>query len=721
MSTRSITRCTLAVALLATLTAGTAVAQQADSTARISRLAPVGVTATRRETTTLRTAVPVLVVDSMVIRAEYPNGLGDLFRTLPGIDVTGVGTNQSRLMIRGQRGQRILLAEDGMRLNNARRQQDFGEIPALTDPNDLDRVEVVRGPASVLYGTDAIGGVVNMRTLGLPAPGSKGISGTAFYRRSEADGQDAAHVRLSAREGRFAFALSATERSATNYFAPAGRFGDLRLRAPAEVRDAGVRDANYAVKVAYDLTAASSVSLRVARYDARSAGFGYVDPKAWGDSSGTIVRLLYPDQTVDRATLNYVHQSLRSPLADRITLTTSLSGNDRIFRQAIDIAFTPTAGMNIRSENVTDLRNLGLRAEAVKVLASRHVLTYGVDWYRDRSTNTDSSETRMYGFGPPSTRLSTTPNLPNANYATGGAYAQGQFFLGDRVELGAGARGQLIRTVTRETPGLPPERAGVNAGDEAFVGQVNGRWEVRDGVNLVVAVGRAFRAPNLIERYFEGATPEGNGYQMASPSLTPETSLNVDVGVKLRRRRLSAELTVFSNSIRDGIRIAPQDTMIGGFRAFKNENIARLRDTGIEAIAEVQLVRGFSVLGSVATLDSKNVDSSNPVGDSYASKIGAELGWRDARGRGGVRYEVRHQGSRKDIALAGSPVGDRLPTFTVHALRGELRLPVVGSVRPTLNIAVTNLTNTLYSEASNTSFFRPEPPRSVLAALRFDF
>jgi hypothetical protein len=127
------------------------------------------------------------------------------------------------------------------------------------------------------------------------------------------------------------------------------------------------------------------------------------------------------------------------------------------------------------------------------------------------------------------------------------------------------------------------------------------------------------------------------------------------------------------------------------------------------------------LLGYLTTLNSKNVDSSNPVGDSYGSKVGTEVGWQEATGRFGFRYEVRHQGERKDIALAGSPVGDRLPAFTVQALRGDLRLPAFGAVRPTLNIAITNLTNVLYAEASNTSFFRPEPPRSVLAALRFDF
>jgi len=718
---RSVRPILLATALLAPVVTLPAQRQQPDTTARIVKLTPVGVTATRREASVVRTAVPLLVVDSIVVRSELPNGLGDLFRNLPGVDVTGVGANQARLIIRGQRGQRILLAEDGLRMNNARRQQDFGELSAITDINDLQRVEVLRGPASVLYGTDAIGGVVNQLTLGVPARGSDGLAGTAFYRRNDADGQDAAHLRVAAREGAFAFALSSTQREARNYTAPAGSFGDLHLRAPAEVRDAGLRDANYAVQAAYDASPGERFTLRLSRYDARDAGFGYVDARAWGDSSGVLVRLLYPDQTVERVVAGWTHDAVGSRFADRIAVTASDSRNDRVFRQAIDIPFTPTAGMTIRSENLTDIHGLGLRAEATKVLGARHVLTYGADWFRDRSLNSDSSETYMYGFGPPTTDRDTTPNVPNATYSTVGAFAQLQSRFTSRLELGAGIRGQSIGSRTQATPGLPATRAGVSASSEALVGQVNGQYQLFEGLNLVAAVGRAFRAPNLIERYFEGATAEGNGYQLASPDLAPETSLNVDIGMKVRTGRLYAEVTWFTNAIRDGIRIVQQDTTVGGFQGYRNENVDRLRDRGVEALGEMQLPHGLTLLAYVATLKSRNVDSSNPVGDSYGSKVGGELGWRSYGGRYAVTYEVRHQGERRDVELAGSPVGAVLPAFTVHSIRYAVALPNVGAVRPTINLAMTNLANTLYAEASNTSFFRPEPPRSVVAALRFDF
>ena len=124
----------------------------------------ISVTATRTEKDTFEIPTPVSVVNDMRILEAAPNNITDLLYEMPGVDVNGVGANQSRPVIRGLRGQRILLLEDGMRMNSSRRQQDFGEIPAMVDVAGVNRVEVVRGPASVLYGSDAIGGVINIVT-----------------------------------------------------------------------------------------------------------------------------------------------------------------------------------------------------------------------------------------------------------------------------------------------------------------------------------------------------------------------------------------------------------------------------------------------------------------------------------------------------------------------------------------------------------------------------
>jgi outer membrane receptor protein involved in Fe transport len=322
-------------------------------------------------------------------------------------------------------------------------------------------------------------------------------------------------------------------------------------------------------------------------------------------------------------------------------------------------------------------------------------------------------------FGPPQTRTSTAPTVPYAQLWSGGAYAQANLALNQRLNVGLGVRGQTIHSETRETPGLPPERAGVSSSDGTVVGGASVGYEVTSNINLIGTVGRAFRAPNLVERYFQGSA-EGSGFQIANPDLAPETSLNVDLGVKVRTGRFYAEAIWFRNQISDAIRAVEVDTTVNNLPGFQNQNVETLTDNGLELLAEIDAGAGFSVLGHFTTISSK-ADDDAPVGDGYSSKVGGELQWRESRGRFFAGYEIRHQGERDDVEFTGNPVGEVIPAFTVHNLRAGLRLPMIGRTSSQLTVAVMNLTDRLYSEASNTSFFRPEPRRSGIVGVRLDF
>jgi hemoglobin/transferrin/lactoferrin receptor protein len=728
-ATKSIT--SLSAAVFGLLTFTTSAAGQtrdttaADSARKVVKLAPIAVTATRFERAVFRTASPLLVTDAAVIREESPNGVPDLFRNLPGVDVTGVGPNQGRLIIRGQRGQRILLLEDGIRLNNSRRQQDFGELSALTDINNVAQVEIVRGPASVLYGTDAIGGVVNQLTRRPPSrEQGNTFGGHLGYRYGSADGQDLVHGRVSGRSGRFTFGLAGTVREADPYAAPEGSFGNVSLGGRTLVHDTGVRDWNGSLDLGIDAGQHQGIALRVSRYGARDAGFGFVAPGDLGDPDGATVRILYPRQDVTRVSTTYTAHALGSALADRLTVTAYTNRNDRELNFVLDAPFGPPlppgAGVRAFTRNTTDMTTYGGRVEAVKVLGGRHALTYGADVFVDRSDNTDSTRTTVTVVGPPSDDVTTTPSVPNAGYRSAGLFGQADFALTQRLTLGLGVRGNVLSAWTRATPGLP-DTGRISETDVALVGAVSASYALFDDLRLVAVAGRAFRAPNLVERFFEGPTPEGSGFQFASPGLQPETSFNVDLGVKLRRDRVYAEAFYFRNTISDGIRVEPTGTQVGPFDGFRNVNVARLRDQGVELLTEVQAGLGFSVLAHYTRLSSTNADEDSPTGDSYSSKVGGELGWRAPSNRLFLTYEIRHQGERSDVVLGDSPVGATIPAFTVHNARAGFRLPGLGATTPWLGLSVLNLTDRLYSEASNSSFFRPEPRRSVVATARVEF
>ncbi len=220
-------------------------------------LDPINVTATREEKGIFEVAAPVSVVDTLAIREQKPNNTADIIRDLPGIDVNGVGANQQRPTIRGQRGQRILLLEDGLRLNNARRSADFGELPAIVDVSKVERIEVVRGPASVLYGTDALGGVVNMIANEAPpyVAGDVYRGNLSLSWRDQGD-QVWPSGEVFGRSGHVGYGLSASYRNTSDYRAPDGTFGDVSFADDVDVSDSGVEDQSYG---AYLTTRSTSV------------------------------------------------------------------------------------------------------------------------------------------------------------------------------------------------------------------------------------------------------------------------------------------------------------------------------------------------------------------------------------------------------------------------------------------------------------------------------
>jgi outer membrane receptor protein involved in Fe transport len=704
----------------------------ADSTAAdtvpepVYVLKPLNVTATRSEKNIFLTAAPVSVVEQQLILELVPNTGADLLRDLPGVDVNGVGTNQTRPIIRGQRGQRILLLEDDIRLNNSRRQQDFGEIPAIVDIKEVAQVEVVRGPASVLYGSDAIGGVINLRTNEAPPlSGGDRIGGSVKYSFRTAGNQHRPNVTLFGRTGGLGFRVSGQYRDTEPYKAPSGAFGNINLDDDVVVQDTGVRDRNFSALLDYAFSPSHRIFGRLGLYSADETGFGFVTGEDLGLDDPTSIELRYPDQKVDKQTLGYRGRDLGWAVADRLDVTTYRMNNEREFTTDVfipgSLVFGPMAppgsGIVSSSENFTDLQTLGFRVEAAKVISDAALLTYGVDLSHDDSENTDFLRQGVVGLGPPDFEESDVPNVPNATFQRFGVFTQGDLQLADPVSLIVGARFQDVRSQTEDTPGLedlPP----TEHDDQTVVAAANLLVEVIPELNIVAAVGRAFRAPNIIELYFNGVTAEGSGFLSRNPDLKAEKSLNFDVGLKFRRGRIGAEAYYFRNEITDGIRLLDTGEMVGPFPEFQNVNIDKLRFQGVELAVDVMPVDGLTLRGNFSHVDSKDVNNPvNPIGDTYSNKFVASAAYRDPGGRFWASYNLRHQGEQKDIDVGfQNAVGEVIPAFTVNDVRGGVRLFELGSTSHSLSLAVENLTNELYAEVSNATFFRPEPKRTLLVS-----
>jgi outer membrane receptor protein involved in Fe transport len=709
----------LAVWVPAQLSGQAAPSQKRDS---VVELPPMTVTATRDLREVFKTPAPVSVVDSTALAQRAPANVTDLFLDLPGLDLNGIGPSQTRPVIRGQLGQRILLLEDGIRMNNSRRQQDFGEIPSIAALEALGRVEVVRGPASVLYGTDAIGGAVNLITRQPPRSlvGTT-VRGSFGYRFQSAGDQQRPWGLASGTVGRFNWLAFGSYRDAGNYDAPSGSFGGLTLDKTTRVQGSGVKDGNIAVQAGFAFSETQSVSARYERYSGKDAGFGYVanrDQQPF-DSTAPTINITYPTQYVDKVSGSYSAKALGFALADRLDVTTYYMTNNRTLNLDIVIPFGGGAQLHSVTDNYTSLATIGARIEAAKAIAGRHLLTYGLDGFRDRSEGLDNVTQTITGFGPPIVDENHTPQVPDAIFQSVGGFAQMDLHPTGRLNLIAGARVQDIKAETRTTPGITAPL--VSDDRKTVVGTLNLGYSLTESLSLIGSVGRGFRAPNLVERFFTGPTPEGSGYQKQTPGLKPETSLNLDLGFRFRTRQGSLEVFGFRNQIYDGIAIQPTGDTVQGLAEYENVNVDKLRYLGLEASGHLLLGAGFSTAANFTVFDSKDVqDPSNPVGSTYGLRLGGTVRYDHPSGRFWLATDARHNGRQKDISV-GSAVGDPVPAFTVFDARGGARLFRAGRTDHSVSVTVANLGDKLYSEATNTSFFRPASGRNVTLSYRMDF
>ncbi len=718
------------------------------------------VTATGNRADPFPIAAPVIVIGAQRIEELQPDNAAELLLDQPGVDVNGVGANQPRPIIRGQRGLRVLFLENGLRLNNARRQTDFGEITGLVDTSVIETVEVVRGPASVLYGSDAIGGVMNLITRVPRAGDGSDLQAQLALRYSTADEQQKVSAGVSGFAGKLAYALTAAVRDAEDYEAAAGSFGAISLAEDTPVLDTGVEDDSWSGYLGYQPRDDQAWFVRASRYRADLTGFGLVEPELIGDPSAFRIRITYPFQDFDRYSLGWQSAGFAGA-ANTADVQAYWQNNERELANDIAIDIGPVFGPGPRSDvqadtlNFTDLSTLGLRAELTRTLGAENLLTYGADYAVDDSNNTDRSVTVTTlrarfpltficgpaGAVPPPPfqcvlrETDDVANAPNATNRQYGVFVQDEWRATDRFTASLGLRYADVATEADTTPGW--DVAGLDFDDEAVVGAFNLTYRVHHNVNLIASYATAFRAPNIIERLFNGLTPEGAGFQILNPALESETSDNLDLGVKVRTRRAFLEAIVFDSEVDVAIiqhtlsaaeiaalppEVQDEIDQAGVQFVVQQRNADVLKIEGVEVSGGYRFANGLSLGGSYTHLSGQSETggaAADPTGDTFSEKITGFVRYDSAQGRYAVEYRVRRNGEEDvqlDPGAEPGPLGEVLPAFTVHSVLASVRLHENDRWRHGLLVGVDNLTDELYSEFSNASFFRPQPKRSVTAS-----
>lgn len=243
MRPSSVSRSLLLAAVGSTVLAGAAAAQSTNTTP--AELGDIIVTGAPYGISQRASVIATDVVDEQALATAPATSLGDLLNGRPGIRSTDFAPGASRPVIRGLSGPRVQVLTNGIGLIDA--SSVSPDHAVATDPAEANRIEIIRGPATLVYGGSAIGGVVNVLDNRIPTEIPEGgISGVVSTQASSVDDGRSAFGRVTVGSGHFAFNVDGVKRKSDDYDIPAPAISARRAAAEGIARgDGGSQPNSY--------------------------------------------------------------------------------------------------------------------------------------------------------------------------------------------------------------------------------------------------------------------------------------------------------------------------------------------------------------------------------------------------------------------------------------------------------------------------------------------
>lgn len=677
----------------------------------------VTVTATRTQVATTDTAVSVTVVGRDEIERQNINTIGDAFRNLPGTSTVNEGSFQVRPRIRGLDSNRILVLVDGERLNNARTSTSQSGIElGLVGLDQIETLEVVRGNGSVLYGTDALGGIINIITKNAPRRNVDGFRFGAvfngFYSSNESGRRGS--VALTGSSKSFSFRLAQSLERYDNYFT-----GNLDGRnisgvdTDGEVLNSQSHGSNTQITARFFPDNDNDVRLN---YERRRAGNIGV-PTLVGTFNA-----FFPNSDRDKFNARYETRNINKYLA-KVSGSFYFQNQNRNFSNILFVPpFLPFfPGINDFSETITDTNSIGFDVQSNWLLGSKNFLTAGASFFRDKNKDSRLVEERL-----PVVSQDRTTSVPDADFGSFAIFAQDEFEISNRVKLVGGVRVEWFSSRSRATIGfaLPSTLnasqledlqvtgldSGLDVSETSVTGDVGAVFRITNEVSLTGRIGRSYRVPNLFERYFTGAGSIG-GFVVGNPNLEPETGINFDTSVKIRTSNFAGSITYFNNTYRNFLsnqqafdRNGAPITIPGGFapiEVFQTVNIGRVRIQGFEAELEIPIKLGLGFLtpsGNISYLRGDDLEANEPMNTITPLKTVFSVRWTNLLSNYYVDWTTRIVNKQERLSSSFLTVnGGPEPGFAVTGIGGGYTLKREQH-RFSFNIGIKNLFNRLYNE-----------------------
>jgi hemoglobin/transferrin/lactoferrin receptor protein len=616
----------------------------------------------------------------------------DLLRDAPGVHVQQTSAGQGAIVLRGLVGNQVLLLINGIPMNNGTYRDGPGQYLATIDPDAIERIEVVRGPASVAYGSDAQGGVVNVVTR--PHPPVLGVGLGASVQGSTAN--LGGRVRLSAGYGasiwQARMGVTMQEAGDLRAAGPVGAqvptgFGALGVDARVDVVPAAPHRLTFGLQ---------HWRMRdVPRYDR------YWDFRA--PALGPDYEYRFDPQTRQLGYARYTRYSDAAALR-RLSATASLSvQREGMRRQRWATDTTPSSRIDYTRDDVYT-PGLSIEGESQIPFGDRSLtLTWGAEGYRDALNSRGERRDLAANTVTPVERETATGPIPAGRYPDGATMGRAGLFVEADVpvvrwlRLSAGARWSGSRAVAEVGTDLGGRVANTASAVTAQAGAVA---RLASPLDLALRIAQGFRAPNLYDLTNVGVVP--GGVVVPNPALDPEKSLTYEAGLRLHGSRTGGELVVYRTIIDGFIDRVPAtfngDTLLDGERVFQGTNIGEARLWGIEAEA-IQRIAALEVRGTLLYTYGEQAPADGTV--EPMAKIPplsgtAEVRWWGADRRWWVAYRLgwatlQDRLATRDLEDTRIPPGGT-PGYTVHSLMASVAI-----AEPlTVSAGFENVTDELY-------------------------
>lgn len=565
-------------------------AVRAQETNAPVKMQDVVVTATRSSTAAFDLPVSASVVDSLKLERNSARSLPEALREQPSIMLQKTSQGQGSPYLRGFTGFRTLMLVDGIRLNNSTFRDGPNQYWNTVDAFALDRLEIVRGSSSVLYGSDAIGGTVNAISSGRTQYGPAfDWDARTLYRVSTAESSHIGRAEVSANlDEHFGFFFGGTFKE----------FGDVRGgRTVGKQDQTGYAERDWDAKLEYRLTEDSRVVYGHQTVDLDDAmrTHSTIYGLRWnGTTAGTdFEREL--DQNRDLDYLQYHGENLGEFID---TVHASLSLHSQIDTER-------RLRSDLRREyqgDYIDTLGLSLQLETPSRFGR---WTYGTEYYHDW---VNSYFRRYSAAGALQVQQIQGPVADDATYDTLGFYIQNTLPLFDeRLELITGGRYNYVavdaQKVQDPVTGLPTSFSGswdTLVGSERLLYHLDEarHWNVFGGVS------QGFRAPNLsdLTRFDIARTGE---QEIPSFGLQPEHFISFETGVKTDYQRFSAEAVYFYTMIDDLIVRVPTGAVLAGNTVVSKLNSGQGYVHGVELSGKVNLAEEWSLWSNFTWMEGR--------------------------------------------------------------------------------------------------------------------